>query len=329
MPCHNLKKAMGDSFLYIFLGEKKWRAKVLLVKEDLFVFEDLTELGYRMPLAQETMTFEEIQSIVISVARFHAQTFIIEENLSQKLNRPYRLWEEYSEILTETRKGQQWREVGSNAVIDFLKVYSKHKLKPNFATILNKTVPKLFEDAFKLMDPSNKYRNTIVHRDLWTNNIFLKQNDDLSIHALILDFQTVIYSPPMLDLTSLLYFNTDSNFRNNHTKYLIDLYYCILTNELELCDIDVINIIDKQTLYQSYEDSILFGITQASLIIPLTVMDEDTKNKLFGNPSTYHKMSMVSRSEELIECSSNDDKYRQRITELFDELIERFIDLTF
>lgn len=278
-----------------------------------------------MPSHRTTMSYDEIIATVRTLAKFHAQSYIYEENKSKELDRPYRIWEDYSDFLYEPHLGQKWRNAGRNAVIEYLRVYSSHRNKPNFHTCLQVVIPMLFEGALTLMKPSSVYRNVVIHRDLWSNNILLKKQANSKIHAMIVDFQTVLYSSPMLDLSSLMFFNTTRAFRNNRTAEIINLYYETLTEELKYNDIEIRNIIDETTLMKSYDESVMFGITQAAIIVPIIAMSAEKREELFSNPETCVKINEVSRSEEFIEIAEEDEIYRTRITELFDEIVERYI----
>lgn len=278
-----------------------------------------------MPSHRSTMSYDEIKATVHTLAKFHAQSYIYEENKSKELDRPYRIWDDYSDYLYEPHQGQKWRDAGRNAVIEYLNTYSTYKNKPNFSTCLQVVVPMLFDGALTLMKPSSVYRNVVIHRDLWSNNILLKKQANSKMHAMIIDFQTVLYSSPMLDLSSLMFFNTTRAFRNNHTTEIIEFYYKTLQEELKSNNLDLSTIFDATTLMKSYDESVMFGITQAAIIVPIIAMSAEKREELFSNPDTCAKINEVSRSDEFIDIAREDEIYRTRVTELLDEIVERYI----
>lgn len=278
-----------------------------------------------MPDQEETLSFEELKSSIVTLARFHAKSYIYEERKSEELRRPYRIWEHYSDYLQESVKGLGWRDTGRNAAMDFAKEFSKYKSKPNFNKYIDSLMPGLYDRAMELMKPSTEYRNVVVHRDLWTNNIFLRQEGNSNYHAIFVDFQTVIYTSPMLDLSSIIYFNTTRANRLIWTEVLIEFYYSVLSKELEASGINVEDIFNKSTLKEAFEKSILFGITQASLITPMIALKQEKREEIFGDPKSSRKANVESRSTEMIESAKKDDKYRIRVTELLDEMLERFV----
>ncbi|XP_050351287.1 WD repeat-containing protein 75-like [Nymphalis io] len=323
----NKEYVMLSSLFQMFRddGLKKWRPKLLHIKEELFVFEDVTQTGYTMPNNLNTLNYEELKATVTALAKFHAQSYVFEQRKSQVLKRPYRIWEDYSEYLCEPSKGQSWRDTGMRAAIDFLKVFSEYKSKPNFTELIEQILPKLFSSAEELMKPSMKIRNVVIHRDLWSNNIFLKKLENSKMHALLIDFQTVLYSLPMLDLSSLIYFNTTKLFRNNYTKRIIDHYYHELNEELKSEDIDVQSIVDNKNKVELYEESLVFGMTQAALIVPIIAMTNERRKQYFTNPESCYKINCISRSQEFIELAKENMKYQRRVIELLDEIVERFV----
>ncbi|XP_068633400.1 uncharacterized protein [Battus philenor] len=306
----------------------RWRAKLLYIRQDLFVFEDVTEIGYVMPDYRLTMNYEQLSAVICTIAKFHAKSLIYEERKSKELNKTYRIWDEYSEYLTEPKKSQSWRDTGAKAVIDFLKVFSKYKSQTDYMKYVEVVIPMLYDCAANLMKPRTECRNVVIHRDLWANNIFLKKLDNEQYHSLIIDFQTVLYCSPMLDLSSVIYFNTSRSFRDLNTDKLLEVYYAILSDELKSVGIDVKNIIDKKTITKSYQQSIVFGITQAALIVPIIAMSDEARESSFENPESCEKVNTVSRSEEFIHLARNDEDYRKRVIELFDEISDRYIFLS-
>lgn len=58
-----------------------------------------------------------------------------------------------------------------------------------------------------------------------------------------------------------------------------------MSEGLKSAVLDICNFFDKISLHILYEDSIMFGITQASLIVYITVMTREKKLE-YNNPET-------------------------------------------
>lgn len=278
-----------------------------------------------MPNHCDTMTYDDLNATIKALARFHAASYILEEKKSRSIGRPYRIWEDYNEFLQEPVKGQAWRDTGRNAIIPFLKVFSKYKDKPKILKKAETVIPMLFDEAMDLMKPSNEYRNVVVHRDMWTNNILIKRYPNSEAHAIIVDFQTVLYASPMLDLTSLIYFNTTRSERDEFGSDYINIYNDCLSTFLQNYGINLKDIFPKEAIIQSYNESIVFGITQAALIVPIVSMSSDKREEIFCDPKKSVKANIISRSEEFISIAKEDKAYCARVGELFDEIIDRYV----
>lgn len=275
---------------------------------------------------QEFLTYNETIAGVEAIANFHAQSYIYEEKKSKQLGRPYSIWEDYSEYLQEPASGATWRDTGRNGVIDYLKVFSKHKELPNFERNVETIITKLYEDVWTLMKPSIRYRNVVIHKDLWRNNLLVKTLADGTVHAIIVDYQTVLYCPGMLDLSSFIYFNTSKNFRNSYLGNILDHYYNLLSRELRNESIDIsIVYSDKSVMLDSYEESLLFALTQSGLIVPICAMGGEKWDEIYCNPETSARINTVSRSEEFIEIARENANYETRVTDVLDEMLERYL----
>lgn len=294
-----------------------------MLKEYVFVFEDVKELGYAMANHESTLNYKETMAIVQTLARFHAQSFIYEEKKTLELQKPFRIWDDFSDYLQEP-KDRSWRNAGRNAAIEFLKVFSKHRFEPLFPEKVTDLFHSLFDDAFDLMGPSPKYRNTVVHRDLWSNNILLRTENG-ECDALIIDFQTVLYCPPTVDLSSLIYMNTTKSFRDKHVSEILDFYYKVLSEEVEdKIGVDFATILSMNDFMESYNESVLFGMTQAAIVTPITAMKVKKREQLFCDAESIHRMNNVSRTKEVIDVANEDSEYYTRLIELFEDILDKY-----
>ncbi|XP_050682152.1 uncharacterized protein LOC126977408 [Leptidea sinapis] len=305
-------------------GNKKWRPKPVYLKEEVFVFEDVTQIGYTMRDPQTALSFEDMVAAVEAAARFHAQSFIFEHKKSKELKRPYSIWENYSVYLVEPTF-LAWRDAGKHAVIDFLKTFSAYRNNPGFSELLADRISLVFNRALDAMKPSNEFRNVVIHRDLWSNNIFFKRLESGKLHALIVDFQTALYSTPTHDLTSMMYFNTSKEFRTLYSDEVQEYYYSFLQESLACEHLSIGDYIPKEELGRLYEASTLFGIVQAALIVPITHMSFNKIKEYCDTPEKNHKFNSISRSDCFIEFAKENVEYRNVVIALLDEIVERYV----
>ncbi|KAK9722539.1 Ecdysteroid kinase-like family [Popillia japonica] len=65
----------------------------------------------------------------------------------------------------------------------------------------------------ELIQPSEIYRNTICHGDLWVANFMYKYENSTPISCRIIDFQTFRYAPPAQDFMTYMYLVADKTVR--------------------------------------------------------------------------------------------------------------------
>merc|ERR1712029_909972 len=69
---------------------------------------------------------------------------------------------------------------------------------------------------------------TLCHGDFWSNNIlftYADDNPDIPTSLVIIDYQLINVGNPCYDLVYFLYLNTDLDFRDQHLKACLKLYY--------------------------------------------------------------------------------------------------------
>ncbi|XP_063220406.1 uncharacterized protein LOC134529837 [Bacillus rossius redtenbacheri] len=93
---------------------------------------------------------------------------------------------------------------------------------------------------------------TLVHDDLWTNNIMVSYSGDGNISGLkILDFQSVMYGSPAIDLLFFLFTSTNLDMTKKECDRFIQMYYHEFVDWLELLGCDT-----KPFSYRTFLDEL-------------------------------------------------------------------------
>lgn len=99
---------------------------------------------------------------------------------------------------------------------------------------LQKFRSKLIEKCLCAFDATDDQFNTLIHGDLWNNNIMIKSTKtNESENVLLIDLQMCCWTSPAIDLH--YFFNTSLNedLRLNHQNELLRFYHQQLTNILQ------------------------------------------------------------------------------------------------
>lgn len=95
-----------------------------------------------------------------------------------------------------------------------------------YAEKLRKLKPDLIEKGRRVFDPSPSHFNTLIHGDIWTNNIMLLYDEANQLeNAAIIDFQFCCWTSPAVDLQ--YFFNTSlaEDLRLYHQEELVQYYH--------------------------------------------------------------------------------------------------------
>jgi thiamine kinase-like enzyme len=91
---------------------------------------------------------------------------------------------------------------------------------------------KVTKAVAKMYDRSSKI-TTIIHGDLWSNNMmFSNDSDGIPGKIKLLDFQMGHVAHPAIDLCYFLYSNTDSAFRKNNLDRCLREYFVVFRKYL-------------------------------------------------------------------------------------------------
>ncbi len=85
--------------------------------------------------------------------------------------------------------------------------------------------------ATKKLQPESRF-DTVVHGDLWLNNLMFHRDGGEEEQLKILDFGSSAYTHPAFDIIYFLYVNTDREFRRSHSEDLLRQYFEVYSRYL-------------------------------------------------------------------------------------------------
>uniref|UniRef100_W8B1A9 CHK kinase-like domain-containing protein n=1 Tax=Ceratitis capitata TaxID=7213 RepID=W8B1A9_CERCA len=106
-------------------------------------------------------------------------------------------------------------------------------LGPYYRDKMLQLKPYVMEFNRKSHEPPESYFQTLLHGDLWTTNILLRDRGEQLKNAILIDFQFSIWSTPAVDLH--YFFNTSlpNELRIDRQDELVKCYYDVLADALE------------------------------------------------------------------------------------------------
>ncbi|KAL2733655.1 uncharacterized protein V1477_014089 [Vespula maculifrons] len=307
--------------------EQKYIPECFLgLENDVIVLEDMAHSGFIMTDKFEPFDFEHCQVLMKTLAKFHAKSFIFEEQYKKNLH------DEFSHCMQETLWSH--KDGKSKAMFDAAVkgTVSMIEIIPN----LNKNQKEVFKE--KLIDlsashmdklsPSSKHKNVLCHGDLWANNILFKYDKDKKpIECCLIDFQLARYNPPAHDILCFFQFTTSRELRDKHCETLLKIYYDSMTEALKEAGLDISMIFPWIEFMSSIEDLRTMCIIHGILNTPIMLLDPGAASKYFSEePELLESVLYVDRTPLICGQFENVPKYRVRMLEGLLELYDRLVD---
>ncbi|XP_050085144.1 uncharacterized protein LOC126570999 isoform X2 [Anopheles aquasalis] len=274
----------------------KWAPDCYLARSELIVLEDLSLSRYRTMPFQKLFREHTMQLVYDRLAQMHACAIEFEGILTVALER------------------------------------SHHSKNPTKRAIIEKEMMSRLEHVYALSKPSDQFRCTVVHRDLWFNNFMFQCSPDDSecdnpLDCLLIDFQLARYLPPAVDFLCALYLLTDRAQRDQQQKRLVEYYYNSFQRKLALLGLDATLLLPREQFEETLAHYRLVGLVWAGVLHGFVNFPQGMMDDLHQTDSdTYTRMSMVNRDDFVLKYYDCDRFYRDRMNDIVNETIEYLFD---
>lgn len=294
---------------------------------DVLVEEDLVEQGFVKLKQQFSLEFQEVVAVMKALARFHAAFLILEEKIGHRLGRTYRLNQEFNKEFEETFYGTKTEisisameacKTGARASVEMFHSEERTLDKETLFNLLARGINKQEANV----KPSERFRNTITHGDLWVNNVLFRYENGAAKDCRIIDFQSYRYHPPAHDVLGILHLTTDREFRSKYLSKSLNIYFEELSTIFS--DHGLPDLISKEEFEEScifYKESVL---VQTMTHFQVILMPADVSKYLFENPDELRKAFFVDKYKFVQEMCARDENFRRRNRECFLDLAEYF-----
>ncbi|XP_078045616.1 uncharacterized protein LOC144474543 [Augochlora pura] len=285
---------------------EQWSPRCYLVKENLFVFEDLGAKGYTM--RGKLFTKELVVSALTTIARLHAASLMAEDRLGVSFHQMYPdAFVENS--FAHTGQTRKWFDAGINTIV----AIAEH------LDLDASLVPKACDEVFAGLQKSATKSNVISHGDLWGNNMMF--SNEMLPKCLLVDFQLLRYAPLAHDVAQLLYLCTDRSFRAASEETMLKHYYSVLCETLRSAGARI-EIPPWSEIVEGYEEQRLAGAVTAATFFPTVLLEENLGAEIMNNPESYNRYVFEDRSEFVLAIMKEDPGYRKRVTESAVEMVD-------
>ncbi|XP_023021590.2 uncharacterized protein [Leptinotarsa decemlineata] len=208
-----------------------------LCQPSIIVLENLADLSYRGSGKNLSMDFAHCKMCMETLARFHLDPILLEISRHKQTGKTFKLLDEFPLLENKVFCGDdnganRFIQHSVQGLLEIIKVIPEEGVSSNeFMEKLQQVV----KEIMSYPQAPEGFRSTVLHGDLWSNNFLFLYGDENEIkHCKLLDFQTLNYGPPAIDVLQFIFTNTRKSFRDEHQKELLTYYYsyfCRLSNE--------------------------------------------------------------------------------------------------
>ncbi|XP_055632461.1 uncharacterized protein LOC129772952 [Toxorhynchites rutilus septentrionalis] len=304
----------------------RFAPRAYLSKGDrLLVLENLSLKGYRTVCAADMGIFDKAHLVqaLQALARFHCASLMLEMKTGRPLPEfcPGAL-DENCWIQKENNPRVEELQNAIEVLCAMVKVIEKEN--ENLPEILSK-LPRFILQIYDLVKPSDVYRNTASHGDLWGSNLMFKYAESgLPEDCLIVDFQFARYAPPAYDVNMLITLTTTGQYRREHYSDLIESYYGAVRQELISQCLSPGEIFPKCQFMESCGRYHISGLIDNFLMNHVTLLPRSCVDRIFSSPNEYNNFSGEDKIRMCLKVLHNDEKYRARMTGIIKNLIDLF-----
>ncbi|KAF2879862.1 hypothetical protein ILUMI_26319 [Ignelater luminosus] len=118
----------------------------------------------------------------------------------------------------------------------------------------------LYNDGVEISKSKNNFYKVLCHGFMWNKSVIFRKHNECKL----INFESVQYGPPILDVLQFIYMNTTAEVRKYYFHDLLELYYNSLKFELQNRGLDISKIMP---LKEDFEVSVHYFLPLVKLQI--------------------------------------------------------------
>ncbi|KAL5281270.1 hypothetical protein ACFFRR_004966 [Megaselia abdita] len=306
-----------------YVHDRYFAPRCYYSKEDILVMEDLNEQGFRLGTGRDGIfDMDHLKCCLKALATFHGSSIVFEEKSGKSINQTYPLATTENAYPKDNEARTTNFMNGTAALMELIKVLPKYKSQLD---LILKKFPEKMKLIFEYTKTSSEFRNVFQHGDLWANNVMFKHFNKRPVECRFVDFQLTRYAPPIVDVITVLTIPTAKAFRSQHLKELLDFYYQCLKDFVETHNLKLEDHLSKAEFDKTAETFKIIGIIESLLFSHLTILPSESTKSLTETSDGFTDFFNLYRNEIVLKAFKNDSIYRERLTDMLEDMIESYI----
>lgn len=296
--------------------------KCYYADKNMLVFENLIDQGYRMGAERDGLfNFEQLHCCLKTLAAMHAGSIIRDQK-----NGPRQHLEENA--YPSNLPPEHLRIVNFNQSCEVLKEFIK--TMPKYQSQLDYILAnftKRMSRIFELVKPSKTRLNTLLHGDLWANNILFQYGKygETPLQCRLVDFQLARYAPPAMDLLTVLTIPTTRQFRAAYLNELLAEYYRFMTEFLKRAGLNIADFMTVAEFEESVEEYRIIGLIESCLFCHLVILPPASTQELTGSADGFSDFFDRKRIDICMKAFKSDQVYRDRLVDMLEDFVDHYV----
>lgn len=269
-----------ENFVKCFYADER------LPLNSVIALENVNQRGYYPYSYKYNVPLEYTLVAMQEMGRFHGKGYVMKEqqrekffNIVKQLQKT-KYYPEANDIqkiyvnIPATRAVEYLRDQGHDATFC-----------DKMEAILSNAYDAIMAETVKPTEPLS----TLCHGDFTVSNTLFKTEDDGQIRAMLIDFATLIYSTPVVDLSTFLYLCCSNELRKDKFFDIMRAYHDTLKKYLLDAGVQDIDKYSYDAFLDDFRKGALFGFVIASFFLPLLMRNIES--------NLFEEMDMIEYVE--------------------------------
>ncbi|CAL8139636.1 unnamed protein product [Orchesella dallaii] len=272
-------------------------------QNDYIALEDLRNQGYKMADKKKGLTLQQVLSTLKQIAAFHAHSYAIIESNNETMNEAMsssplstHIW---GRAIFDMDQSIFFNSIIAK-MVELLREIGEVETATKTERFANEGHKILLDLWRKTGQNGTKYFRTLIHGDLWTNNILFKGSSDGEIveDIAFIDFQQSRFGNIYEELHYFIFTSTTADFRKTYLRTCLQTYFQEFEKILQDLNTELPRGFTVDELIATFYENIEYGFIYDLVGIPFQLGESLQDSPTPGNNQPSEGGSGESSSQQ-------------------------------